>query len=94
MIATNQRLSGTSDGSILLEDQVGDLCITVKRDLASLDDQKAEGAFPLSSKELSERNLLKGITADESVIVHVSHFSSFPQLPTCKWYMAFLHPSF
>lgn len=70
VIATNQRASGTSDGSILLEDQVGDLSIIVKRDLASLDDQKAEGAFPLSSKELSERNLLKGITADESVIVH------------------------
>lgn len=94
MIATNRRTSGTSDGSILLEDRVGDLSIIVKRDLASLDDQKAEGAFPLSSKELSERNLLKGITADESVIVHVSDFSSFPQLSTCKWYRAFLQPSF
>ncbi|CAA7028629.1 unnamed protein product [Microthlaspi erraticum] len=77
VIDTNQH-SGTSDfpaGSILLEDRVGDLCITVKRDIASLD-LKPEAmfqneAFALSSsKELSERNLLKGITADESVIVH------------------------
>ncbi|KAF8086900.1 hypothetical protein N665_0609s0031 [Sinapis alba] len=69
---TNQRTSGTSDfpaGSILLEDRVGDLYVTVKRDVAGLD-QNLESSFPLSSKELSERNLLKGITADESVIVH------------------------
>ncbi|XP_013585087.1 PREDICTED: protein TSS isoform X1 [Brassica oleracea var. oleracea] len=77
VIGTNQRTSGTSDfpaGSILLEDRVGDLSIIVKRDVAGLD-QNPKGAFqneafPLSSKELSERNLLKGITADESVIVH------------------------
>ncbi|KAL0723533.1 hypothetical protein Bca4012_038132 [Brassica carinata] len=70
---TNQRRSGTRDfpaGSILLEDRVGDLYIIVKRDVAGLD-PNPEGAFPLlSSKERSERNLLKGITADESVIVH------------------------
>ncbi|KAF2547485.1 hypothetical protein F2Q70_00019984 [Brassica cretica] len=77
VIGANQRTSGTSDfpaGSILLEDRVGDLSIIVKRDVAGLD-QNPKGAFqneafPLSSKELSERNLLKGITADESVIVH------------------------
>uniref|UniRef100_A0A1J3IKT3 Clustered mitochondria protein n=1 Tax=Noccaea caerulescens TaxID=107243 RepID=A0A1J3IKT3_NOCCA len=76
VIDTNQH-TGTSDfpaGSILLEDRVGDLSVTVKRDIASLD-PKPEAtfqneAFALSSKELSERNLLKGITADESVIVH------------------------
>ncbi|XP_024008613.1 protein TSS isoform X2 [Eutrema salsugineum] len=67
---TNQHTSRTSDypaGSILLEERVGDLSIIVKRDIASLD-PKPEAT--LSSKELSERNLLKGITADESVIVH------------------------
>ncbi|CAH8353902.1 unnamed protein product [Eruca vesicaria subsp. sativa] len=74
VIGTNQCTSGTSDGSILLEDRVGDLSIVVKRDVGGLD-QNLEGAFqnevfPLSSKELSERNLLKGITADESVVVH------------------------
>ncbi|KAJ0257058.1 Tetratricopeptide repeat [Hirschfeldia incana] len=75
VIGADQRTSGTRDGSILLEDRVGDLSIIVKRDVASLDDRNAEAtlrneAFPLSSKELCERNLLKGITADESVIVH------------------------
>nr|VDC65769.1 unnamed protein product [Brassica rapa] len=77
VIGTNQRTSGTSDfpaGSILLEDRVGDLSIIVKRDVAGLDPNPKGAfqneAFPLSSKELSERNLLKGITADESVIVH------------------------
>ncbi|KAF2559513.1 hypothetical protein F2Q68_00013460, partial [Brassica cretica] len=81
VIGANQRTSGTSDfpaGSILLEDRVGDLSIIVKRDVAGLD-QNPKGAFqneafPLSSKELSERNLLKGITADESVIVHKDEF--------------------
>ncbi|KAL1203557.1 Protein REDUCED CHLOROPLAST COVERAGE 3 [Cardamine amara subsp. amara] len=74
---TNQHKSGTTDfpaDSVLLEDHVGDLSIIVKRDIASLD-TKPEAtfqieAFALSSKELAERNLLKGITADESVIVH------------------------
>lgn len=89
---TNQRTSGTSDGSILLEDRVGDLCIIVKRDVPGLD-RNHEGAFPLlSSKERSERNLLKGITADESVIVHVSCFSSFSSAIYMK--MVFLYPYF
>lgn len=74
---TNQQTSGTTDlpaGSILLEDHVGDLSIVVKRDIASLDSKPEatfqNDAFVLSSEELAERNLLKGITADESVIVH------------------------
>lgn len=90
---TNQHTSGTTDspaGSILLEDHVGDLSIIVKRDIASLDTKPESTfqneAFVLSSKELAEMNLLKGITADESVIVHVSDFLSFSQLSTCKWY--------
>ncbi|XP_010476614.1 PREDICTED: protein TSS-like [Camelina sativa] len=71
---TNQHTTGLPSGSILLEDHVGDLFITVKRDLASLD-TKPEATcqnepFILSSKELAEKNLLKGITADESKIVH------------------------
>lgn len=101
VIGTNQRTSGTSDfpaGSILLEDRVGDLSIIVKRDVAGLDPNPKGAfqneAFPLSSKELSERNLLKGITADESVIVHVSYFSSFPQLSTCIWYRTLLSISY
>ncbi|VVA91423.1 unnamed protein product [Arabis nemorensis] len=76
VINTNQYYSGISDfpaGSILLEERVGDLSIVVKRDIASLDAKPEptfqNEAFPLSPKELGERNLLKGITADESVIV-------------------------
>ncbi|CAL9215101.1 unnamed protein product [Arabidopsis halleri] len=77
LMDTNQHTSGTTDlpaGSILLEDHVGDLSIIVKRDIATLD-PKPEAtfqneAFVLSSQELAEKNLLKGITADESVIVH------------------------
>ncbi|EOA39026.1 hypothetical protein CARUB_v10011596mg [Capsella rubella] len=74
---TNQHTVGATGipaASILLEDHVGDLSIIVKRDIASLD-AKSEAAFQneafvLSSMELAVRNLLKGITADESVIVH------------------------
>lgn len=88
---TNRHTSGTVDfpaGSILFEDHVGDLSVTVKRDIASLDSNPGatfqNEAFALSSKDLAERNLLKGITADESVIVHVSDFSTLSQLSTCK----------
>lgn len=59
------------------EEQVGDLTITVRRDTAdacSKLDVKFDGTrnAEMSSKDVSIRNLLKGITADESVIVHVS----------------------
>ncbi|PKA49413.1 Clustered mitochondria protein [Apostasia shenzhenica] len=61
--------------AILHEEQVGDLNITVKRDVADassklavkLDGSQVPG---MSHKELAQRNLLKGITADESVTVH------------------------
>lgn len=68
-------------GSILLEKRVGDLSIAVKRD--SLDaSSKLEvnvfgrGSSCTAAKEVAQKNLLKGITADESVIAHVSIGSS------------------
>ncbi|XP_020968143.1 protein TSS isoform X4 [Arachis ipaensis] len=55
-----------SPGSIVHEDYVGDLSIVVKRDAADTilrhDDSNQE--------EQAQKNLLKGLTADENVIVH------------------------
>ncbi|KAK4252929.1 hypothetical protein QN277_011056 [Acacia crassicarpa] len=61
----NNKLHCSPD-SILHEDRVGDLSVVVKRDIGDTnhkDDKK------LSSKEDAQKNLLKGLTADESVIV-------------------------
>ena len=61
------------------EDRVGDLSITVKRDTvdASLKSEvtiKGNQLYDMSTAEVAQRNLLKGVTADESVVVHVSRF--------------------
>lgn len=68
-------LSDPSD-SLLHEDRVGDLCIVVERDVANTSSKPMEKvncsqAPGISSTEAAQRNLLKGITADESVVVHV-----------------------
>ncbi|GAB2291099.1 hypothetical protein Dimus_025354 [Dionaea muscipula] len=60
---------------ILHTERVGDLCITVMKDacLASCKvDTKIDGlwATGLEQRDLLERNLLKGITADENTVVH------------------------
>ncbi|CAI9113954.1 OLC1v1037516C1 [Oldenlandia corymbosa var. corymbosa] len=62
-------------GSILHEERVGDLSITVKKDTADASSKLevkniSSGASNLSSEEVTQRNLLKGLTADESVVVH------------------------
>lgn len=74
LIDTNK---SSQDCSMLHEEQIGDLRITITRD--SLDaskklDGKNDGSQTLrmSPENLSQRNLLKGITADESATVHVS----------------------
>lgn len=59
------------------EEVVGDLILKVTRDVqdASIKlDRKNDGSLVLglSAEDLSRRNLLKGITADESATVHVS----------------------
>ncbi|KAF6155004.1 hypothetical protein GIB67_035751 [Kingdonia uniflora] len=61
--------------SISHEEQVGDLKIIVRRDVPDASvksDVKIDGsqALGMSPEELSRRNLLKGITADESATVH------------------------
>ncbi|KAG8043718.1 hypothetical protein GUJ93_ZPchr0458g22509 [Zizania palustris] len=62
------------DGSLAIEERVGDLHITVKKDQtdASLkSDDRVDGvAFNRNGvMDISQRNLLKGLTSDESVIV-------------------------
>ena len=74
--SSSEMPNGSSD-DILHKEQIGDLIITVTRDAADasfkldtkLDGSQAPGMLP---KDLEQRSLLKGITADESVTVHVS----------------------
>ena len=79
MDSTAKGRINSSTGSILLEDRVGDLSITVKRDATDAS-SKAEvknifsGIPNQSSQEVTQRNLLKGLTADESVVMHVGNF--------------------
>lgn len=70
----------SQDGSTLLiphEESVGDLLIKVTKDIpdaSSKVDGKNEGSkvLGLSHDGFAQKNLLKGITADESATVHVS----------------------
>ncbi|PSR89332.1 Protein TSS like [Actinidia chinensis var. chinensis] len=62
-------------GSILDEVRVGDLSITVQRDAADASlksEVKVIGSesSSTSAEEVAQRNLLKGLTADESVVIH------------------------
>ncbi|KAK9066295.1 hypothetical protein SSX86_013616 [Deinandra increscens subsp. villosa] len=67
--------SNGSPGSVVCEERVGDLFITVRRDAADAS-SKSEvkvigiGSPTMSSEEIALRNLLKGVTADESAVVH------------------------
>ncbi|KAL8230404.1 hypothetical protein R6Q57_000182 [Mikania cordata] len=62
-------------GLIMCEERVGDLFVTVKRDAADAS-SKSEvkvigvGLPTMSSEEIAFKNLLKGVTADESAVVH------------------------
>lgn len=65
------------EGCFSYEERSGDLIIKVIRDVSDASvklDCKNDGTLVLglSEEELAQRNLLKGITADESVAVHVS----------------------
>ncbi|KAG6730306.1 hypothetical protein I3842_01G073700 [Carya illinoinensis] len=64
-----------SDGQILYNDRVGDLSTVVMKDASNASckvDTKIDGiqATGLDQKNLVERNLLKGITADENTAAH------------------------
>lgn len=69
-------IEATVNDEIIHTEKVGDLHITVMKDvsLASFKlDTKIDGlrATGLDQKALTERNLLKGITADENTAAHV-----------------------
>ncbi|VFQ73363.1 unnamed protein product [Cuscuta campestris] len=72
-VATSNSLNSDLD-SVLFENRVGDLSITVKKDAtdANCKGVKIIGikSFNESAEEFSQRNLLKGVTADESVVAH------------------------
>jgi protein TIF31 len=85
VIDSNLQARDTISGSFLLEDHVGDLSIVVERDAADASLKivvKVNGNHlsGIPAKEIAQRNLLKGVTADESVVVHVS-IASFPSSP-------------
>ncbi|KAM7252740.1 hypothetical protein ACFE04_008249 [Oxalis oulophora] len=75
-VATIRNIIDTNlDASVLHEERVGDLLIKVTRDVSDAStklDCKNDGSrvLEISQKDLAQRNLLKGITADESATVH------------------------
>ena len=83
--ATNSSMNATerlksSPGSILHESRIGDMSITVRRDAADASTKIESNLFgreltSTSAKEAAQMSLLKGVTADESVVVNVSIFS-------------------
>lgn len=64
------------NSQIIYSEEVGDLSITVMKDASNASckiDTKIDGqqVIGLGTKGLGERNLLKGITADENTAAHV-----------------------
>ncbi|KAK4431900.1 protein TSS [Sesamum alatum] len=74
LVENNQKYTNNSD-SCLHEERVGDLLISVTKDMPDAStklDSKNDGSkvLGISEEQLTKRNLLKGITADESATVH------------------------
>ncbi|XP_056174270.1 protein REDUCED CHLOROPLAST COVERAGE 1 [Syzygium oleosum] len=68
-------ISSTADVNYLYSEKVGDLCVTVIKDASNASrkiDTKVDGIHVtgMDQKKLVERNLLKGITADENTAAH------------------------
>ncbi|XP_051150237.1 protein REDUCED CHLOROPLAST COVERAGE 2 [Andrographis paniculata] len=75
LLEKNFQSENTRDSLILHEERVGDLLISIMKDMPDAStklDSKNDGSLVLgiSDEELTKRNLLKGITADESATVH------------------------
>lgn len=69
-------ICSVSNGEILYMERVGDLSIIVMKDASNAScklDTKIDGIQEtgVDEKNLAERNLLKGITADENTAAHV-----------------------
>jgi protein TIF31 len=65
-----------SDGSLVFEERVGDMHVTVKKDEADAsvklgDKVDAAAVYQTEAMDISQRNLLKGLTSDESVVAKV-----------------------
>ncbi|KAJ8560818.1 hypothetical protein K7X08_022678 [Anisodus acutangulus] len=74
-VAAIKHLVDNSQGGANHEEKIGDLLIRVTKDVSDASkklDNKNDGiqVLGLSPEELAKRNLLKGITADESATVH------------------------
>lgn len=79
IVENNQGSSDDPAKPFLRETRVGDLTIKVTRDVPDAStklDCKNDGSqvLGMSQDELAQRNLLKGITADESATVHVGDY--------------------
>ncbi|KAL2455850.1 Tetratricopeptide repeat (TPR)-like superfamily protein [Abeliophyllum distichum] len=75
LVENDQKSTDNSGSSILYKERIGDLLISVAKDVPDAStklDSKNDGSLVLgiSHEELTKRNLLKGITADESATVH------------------------
>ncbi|KAL5772988.1 hypothetical protein ACOSQ2_012912 [Xanthoceras sorbifolium] len=75
VVDSNQHSLNDPTASVLYEERVGDLVIKVTRDVPDASvklDCKNDGSqvLGMSPEDLAKRNLLKGITADESATVH------------------------
>ncbi|PIN15973.1 hypothetical protein CDL12_11391 [Handroanthus impetiginosus] len=72
----NNKPSANNSGSLILhEERIGDLVISVTKDMPDASaklDSKNDGSqvLGISHEALTKRNLLKGITADENATVH------------------------
>ncbi|KAK4375466.1 hypothetical protein RND71_006143 [Anisodus tanguticus] len=74
MDSTSRDTSNCALGSVLSEDRIGGLSIIVKRDSgdASLKEVNVISSRDsnVSAEDVARRNLIKGVTADESVVIH------------------------
>ncbi|KZV15077.1 clustered mitochondria protein [Dorcoceras hygrometricum] len=75
VMKTRDLANSALDNKIIHTEKVGDLCITVQKDASNASckvDTKIDGqtAIGMETKKLGERNLLKGITADENTAAH------------------------
>ena len=88
VMQTLESANSASNSRIVLTEKVGDLSITVMKDASNASckiDTKIDGeqAIGLDDKKLGERNLLKGITADENTAAHVRNLGELEKYCCC-----------
>ncbi|XP_073312255.1 protein REDUCED CHLOROPLAST COVERAGE 1-like isoform X1 [Primulina huaijiensis] len=75
IMKTRDLIHSALDSQIIHTEKVGDICIAITKDASNASckvDTKIDGqaAIGMETKKLGERNLLKGITADENSAAH------------------------